>query len=68
MGFRKGQFRAIRKKQRWPQDVLAKRIGVSQTKISQWERGMAIPTSQELERVARFLGVSVETLASEAAS
>lgn len=66
MSFKRDRLRSIRKRQRWPQDLLAKRIGISQSKFSQWERGITKPDAKELEKLARVLGVPVETFTGEA--
>lgn len=42
------------------QSELAHRIGTSYTRVSDWERGVAIPTPQYLRRMAEVLGVPIE--------
>lgn len=43
---------------------LARRLGVTQGAVSQWEKGMAFPRGKTLLRLAAILGVPAERLMS----
>lgn len=43
------------------QESLAKHVKVSTNTISRWETGMYRPSTKDLERVARFFGVSINS-------
>ena len=53
------QIQLIRKKQRMTQEQLAKIIGVDPKSISKIEKGNNYPSPDNLEAIARVLGVSV---------
>jgi transcriptional regulator with XRE-family HTH domain len=55
-------LRAIRKKKCISQDALAKQAGMSQTFLSNVERGKADPSLTTLKRLAGALGVTVADL------
>lgn len=42
--------------------MLARRIGVTENAITQYETGRAVPKSERLERLAEHLGTSMEWL------
>lgn len=44
------------------QGQLARRTGYTQVEISYWERFKAVPTEEQLEKMARVLGCSVDAL------
>ncbi len=54
------RIRAARKMRGWSQRELARRIGVSAMAISKYERGLDIPGSEVLLRLAQALGVRME--------
>jgi len=56
------KFREIRVIKRIPQEVLERRTKISQTKISQIDNGLAVPTEKEKKKLARALGVSVSEI------
>lgn len=58
-----GELLAIfRKRLQLRQEDLAERVGVSRVTISSWERGEAVPTADNLGRLAAELGVSPQDL------
>jgi len=56
------QIRRIRKEQRFSQDELGRRAGISRTGIARIERGERKPNSSTVERIAAALGVGVDKL------
>ena len=42
------------------QQELANALFVNQTAVSQWERGVTVPSSQMLVRLSELFGVSIE--------
>ena len=55
--------RRIRGLRGWmPQRELARRVGVSLTTISDWERGRSEPLSGKLAAIAQALGVTIGDL------
>ncbi|MTH96434.1 helix-turn-helix domain-containing protein [Roseibium sp. RKSG952] len=48
------------------QDALARELGVSQSRISRWESGKAVPSGQDRLRVLRLLRAQPETAADQA--
>lgn len=62
-GKRRGQrLRELRKAAGLDVTELAKRLGVSQPAVSQWEIGLTAPKRQTLARLAQVLGVPVTAL------
>jgi len=55
-------LRESREKKGLSQEALARRVGVTQGAISQFELGEARPSARVLWRLSRELGVSMETL------
>ena len=53
------QIQLIRKKQKMTQEQLAKIIGIDPKSISKIEKGNNYPSPDNLEAIARVLGVSV---------
>lgn len=51
-------IRSERGKARLSQGELARLVGVSRTSVSDWERGAAEPTSENVARMAEIFGVS----------
>lgn len=58
----KEKIRALREAKGLSQAELAEALGVDQTTISAWERGVAEPTLFNLRRLADVLGVSAGEL------
>lgn len=44
---------------------VCREIGVNPSTLSEWRRGEAFPTRKNMERVARYFGVSIQWLCSE---
>ena len=44
------------------QQLLAERMGVAQTTISQWETEVALPRARQLPQLAEVLGCSISEL------
>ena len=44
------------------QNALAKKIGVNQSAVAQWENGLTVPRASILPRIADALGVSIQDL------
>lgn len=66
VSWKTNRLRVVRADKRVTQEALAKRIGISQAKYSELERAVRVPTSLELERMARVLRVPVTDIWSEA--
>ena len=47
---------------------VAHRVGISQAKYSEWERGQRVPQGAERPKLARALGIPVAELPCEMAS
>lgn len=47
---------------------MAKALGVSQPTVSDWVSGKTSPTAQNLVRIARWTGLTVDELLSEVAA
>lgn len=52
----------IRKKHYMNQSEFAKKIGVTQSAVSQWENDLTRPNSYQLEAIASAFGVSIDEL------
>lgn len=50
---------------RMPQSELAEAMGVTQSSVSRWLSGDALPTVDRLAALARYLGVTVDELLHE---
>ncbi len=61
-GFRPDEFRAARKKAGLSQKQLAARLEVSQSQVSDWERGAVNPRARSLYTAAELLEVSMTEL------
>jgi transcriptional regulator with XRE-family HTH domain len=61
-GFRPDRFRAARKKAGLSQKQLAARLHVSQSQVSDWERGTVNPRARNLHAAAALLDVPVDEL------
>ena len=56
------RIKELRKKTEMTQNALAKKIGVNQSAVAQWENGLTVPRTSILPRVADALGVSIQDL------
>lgn len=56
------RFYEYRKKSGLSQEELAARLGISRQSVSKWERGEASPDTENLIRLARIYGVSLDDL------
>lgn len=56
-------LKTYRKSMGWTQEELAQKWSYSFETISAWERGKRTPSSQEIPRLAKFLGMDNETFA-----
>lgn len=54
----KEKIRALRESKGMTQTELAEALGVDQTTVSAWERGVAEPTLANLRRLADVLGIA----------
>lgn len=57
-----GNLKAVRKLRGYSQCDLAVLLETSQRAVSNWESGMNSPTLRTVEKLAKVLGVEVETL------
>ena len=57
------RIKIARKHRGRSQEWLAEEIGVRQTSVSAWERGISDPTTENLSRIAQLLDASFEWLA-----
>lgn len=60
--YRKNRLAFWRQVRGISQGELARRVGVSQTTISSWERDMGVPDPRFIGRIAQVLGVPVPKL------
>lgn len=56
---------SLRKEKRLSQIEVAEILGVSRQAISRWEVGAALPSTENLKRLAELYGVSVDALLNE---
>lgn len=56
------RIRAARRERGWTQDELAQAVGVSRSAVAQWETDRTGQLRDNLGRIARALGVSIEHL------
>ena len=56
------KLKEIRKTKKSSQKYLAKKLGVTQGAISQWERGESRPNTENLIELSRVLHCSIEDL------
>jgi transcriptional regulator with XRE-family HTH domain len=61
-GTRGTTLRHFREKARQSQGDVAKYLGITNQSVSGWERGVADPSTQHLERLAQFYGVTLDAL------
>ena len=57
------RLKAARERLATSQTELAVAVGVVQSAASQWERGERVPSTENLAKVAKVLGVSMSWLA-----
>ena len=55
-------IRELRKKKGISQKVLAIELSVSQPTVCDWEKGVKIPGSENLKKLANYFGVSIDYL------
>lgn len=55
-------FKELLKKKKVTQRELAVMVGVTQSTISYWSKGITNPRMRDLEKIAKALGVSITTL------
>ena len=58
----KDRFRAVRVLKRIPQEYLEMQTKINQTRISQIENGLVVPTDGEKKKLARAIGVPVSEI------
>jgi len=58
-------IRAARRSQKLSQTEVARRLGVAQSAVAQWENGVTMPSLVRRVELARLLGVSFPELAPE---
>lgn len=56
------RIRELRIAQGLSQDELSAKIGVNQTAVSQWERGVAFPSCEKLPELASALNCTIDAL------
>ena len=59
----KKTLRQLRQERGWSLLDVARRLGVSESIVSRWERGERVPQPANQQRLAEFFGVSVEAIA-----
>ncbi len=62
-GSAKKTIRQLRQARGWTQEQVARRVGVAQGTVSQWEHGNRRPYRRNLQRLAELFGISVEDIA-----
>ncbi len=55
-------IRQLREERDWSQELLARRLGVGQGTVSNWERGLKVPQPRTLLRLAELFEVSPEAI------
>ncbi len=60
-------IRQLREERGWSQELLARRLGVGQGTVSNWERGLKVPQPRTLLRLAELFDVSPEEIVVEQA-
>ena len=58
----KNSIKTMRERAGLTQTVLAEKMGVDQSAISQWEQGSVFPTVSNLKRLANILSCSTDEL------
>ncbi len=54
------RFSTLRKKNGYTQEKIGKMLGVSNRAVSKWETGLALPTTDNLYKLSKIFGVSVD--------
>ena len=62
----KDKLPVLRKQHGMTQQELSEKLGISRQAISCWERGTAVPSTENLISIGKLLGVSVDTLVNDA--
>lgn len=60
------RIRWLRHQREWNQAELGERIGVRRKQVSAYERGVQLPSTAKLARLAEVFGVTMDSLVSEA--
>lgn len=60
------RIRWLRHQREWNQAELGQRIGVGRKQVSAYERGVQLPSTAKLVRLAEVFGVTMDSLVSEA--
>lgn len=55
----------LRKENAWSQEEFAEKINVSRQTVSKWELGQTVPDTENLSKIAKIFGVSVNDLLDE---
>lgn len=55
----------LRKQKQWSQDFLGDKIGVYGRRVSLYENGKSVPSTETLQKIADTFGVSIDYLLSE---
>lgn len=56
------KIQEYRKRQKWTQEELAKRIGVERSAVAKWESGKSLSQAARLVKLAEIFGCSVDEL------
>ena len=56
------KIQEYRKRQKWTQEELTKRIGVERSAVAKWESGKSLPQAAHLVKLAEIFGCSVDEL------
>lgn len=59
------RIKELRQAKEWSGEYLAKTVGVSQSMISAYERGIKYPSRETLKKLANALGVSMDAIAGD---
>jgi len=52
----------LRKRAGYSQEAFSEKLGISRQAVSKWENGTAMPTSENMQQIARLFGVSMSSL------
>jgi len=55
-------IREIRQRGGWTQNEFARLIGTTQTEVSLWETGQAVPSTPYLQKIVRCTGTSADKI------
>lgn len=59
------KIRVLRTSSQLSQESIAALIGVSRQSVSKWEKGLAIPSAENLKRLSEIFSISVEEFMNE---